>query len=123
VSQTFARIDQLSQFAGQTVTVRGWVTHLRSSGKVAFVVLRDGSPALQCVLVKKQMPDEDWARFAELTLEASVAVTGEVRADDRAPGGYELGVVSLQVIGASPLDYPIQPKEHGIDFLLDNRHL
>ena len=123
MSQTFARIDQLSQFAGQTVTVRGWVTHLRSSGKVAFIVLRDGSPALQCVLVKKQLSEEDWARFAELTLEASVAVTGEVRADDRAPGGYELGVSSLQIVGASPLDYPIQPKEHGIDFLLDNRHL
>jgi len=123
VSQPFSRIDQLSQFAGQSVTVRGWVTHLRSSGKVAFIVMRDGSGTLQCVLVKKQLPEEDWARFAELTLEASLAVTGEVRADDRAPGGYELGVTALTIVGASPLDYPIQPKEHGIDFLLDNRHL
>ncbi len=123
MSQPFSRIDQLSQFAGQSVTVRGWVTHLRSSGKVAFIVMRDGSGTLQCVLVKKQLPEEDWARFAELTLEASLAVTGEVRADDRAPGGYELGVTALTIVGASPLDYPIQPKEHGIDFLLDNRHL
>ena len=122
--QTFARIDQLSRFTGQTVTVRGWVSHLRSSGKVAFIVMRDGSATpLQCVLVKKQLPEADWARFAELTLEASLAVTGEVRADDRAPGGYEVGVSALDIIGASPLDYPIQPKEHGIDFLLDNRHL
>ncbi len=123
MSQPFARIDQLSQFADQSVTVRGWVTHLRSSGKVAFIVMRDGSGVLQCVLVKKQLPEEDWARFAELTLEASVAVTGDVRADDRAPGGFELGVTALTIVGASPLDYPIQPKEHGIDFLLDNRHL
>jgi len=124
VPQTFARIDQLSRFTGQTVTVRGWVSHLRSSGKVAFIVMRDGSATpLQCVLVKKQLPEADWARFAELTLEASLAVTGEVRADDRAPGGYEVGVSALDIIGASPLDYPIQPKEHGIDFLLDNRHL
>ena len=123
MSQPFSRIDQLSQFAGQSVTVRGWVTHLRSSGKVAFIVMRDGSGTLQCVLVKKQLPEEDWARFADLTLEASLAVTGEVRADDRAPGGYELGVTALTIVGASPLDYPIQPKEHGIDFLLDNRHL
>ncbi len=123
MSQPFARIDQLAQFAGQSVTVRGWVTHLRSSGKVAFIVMRDGSGVLQCVLVKKQLAEEDWARFAELTLEASVAVTGDVRADDRAPGGFELGVTALTIVGASPLDYPIQPKEHGIDFLLDNRHL
>ncbi|HEY5491149.1 MAG TPA: asparagine--tRNA ligase [Gemmatimonadaceae bacterium] len=123
MSQPFSRIDQLSQFVGQSVTVRGWVTHLRSSGKVAFIVMRDGSGTLQCVLVKKQLPEEDWARFADLTLEASLAVTGEVRADDRAPGGYELGVTALTIVGASPLDYPIQPKEHGIDFLLDNRHL
>ena len=123
MSHTYSRIDELSKFTGQTVTVRGWVTHLRSSGKVAFIVMRDGSGILQCVLVKKQLSEEDWARFAELTLETSVAVTGEVRADDRAPGGFELGVTSLAIVGASPLDYPIQPKEHGVDFLLDNRHL
>jgi asparaginyl-tRNA synthetase len=123
VSQTFARIGELSQHTGQVVTVRGWVTHLRSSGKVAFIVMRDGSGILQCVLVKKQMPEADWNRFGQLTLETSLAVTGEVRADDRAPGGHELGVAALDIVGASPLDYPIQPKEHGVDFLLDNRHL
>ena len=119
----FARISELQRFDGQTATVRGWVTHLRSSGKVAFVVVRDGSGILQCVLVKNAVPPETWSRFAELTQETSVAVTGAVRADARAPGGYELGVSELAILGASPPDYPIQPKEHGVDFLLDNRHL
>ena len=90
---------------------------------MAFLVLRDGTGLLQCVLVKSAVAQEVWDRFAQLTLETSVAVTGEVRADARAPGGYELGVTDLTIVGASPLSYPIQPKEHGIDFLLDHRHL
>jgi len=117
------RISGLSSEAGRVVTVRGWVTTVRSSGKVAFLVLRDGTGLLQCVLVKSAVAQDVWDRFAQLTLETSVAVTGEVRADARAPGGYELGVTDLAIIGASPLSYPIQPKEHGIDFLLDHRHL
>jgi asparaginyl-tRNA synthetase len=116
-----ARINELSNHAGAKVTVRGWVTHLRSSGKVAFVVMRDGTGILQTVLVKSAVAAETWERFGQLTQETSIAVTGEVRADARAPGGYELGITELEIIGASPLDYPIQPKEHGIDFLLDNR--
>ena len=119
---TSARISELASHAGQSVTVRGWVTHLRSSGKVAFVVLRDGTGLLQTVLVKNAVAPEVWERFSHLTQESCIAVTGEVRADARAPGGYEMGLNDLTVIGASPLDYPIQPKEHGIDFLLDNRH-
>ncbi len=117
-----ARINELGAHAGATVTVRGWVTHLRSSGKVAFIVLRDGTGILQTVLVKNQVPPEVWERFAELTQETCLAVTGEVKADARAPGGYELGLANVEIIGTSPLDYPIQPKEHGVDFLLDNRH-
>jgi len=113
----------LSSEAGRVVTVRGWVTTVRSSGKVAFLVLRDGTGILQCVVVKTAVSGEVWERFAQLTLETSVAVTGEVRPDARAPGGFELGVSDIEIIGASPLDYPIQPKEHGIDFLLDHRHL
>jgi asparaginyl-tRNA synthetase len=118
----FVSIGELKNFAGDVVTVRGWVTHVRSSGKVAFVVLRDGSGVLQSVVVKSAVTDETWERFATLTLETALAVTGEVRSDARAPGGFEMGVQELEVIGPSPLDYPIQPKEHGIDFLLDNRH-
>jgi asparaginyl-tRNA synthetase len=116
------RIAELSQHVGQTVTVRGWVTHVRSSGKVAFAVIRDGTGIMQSVFVKTQLPPDVWDRFKELTVETSVYVTGEVRAEPRAPGGFELGVVGLTIFGSSPPDYPIQPKEHGIDFLLDNRH-
>jgi asparaginyl-tRNA synthetase len=121
VTPPFARIADLHAHVGALVTVRGWVTHVRSSGKVAFVVMRDGSGILQGVLVKSQVPPETWERFGTLTLETSVALTGEVRVDARAPGGHELGVTDLAVVGGSPLDYPIQPKEHGIDFLLDHR--
>jgi len=117
------RIAELAGHVGQSVTVRGWVTHVRSSGKIAFAVIRDGTGTAQAVFVKSQVAPEVWERFAELTLETSVAVTGEVRAEPRSPGGYELGVTGLEIIGTSPTDYPIQPKEHGIDFLLDNRHL
>jgi asparaginyl-tRNA synthetase len=116
-------IDALSQHVGQTVTVRGWVAHLRSSGKIAFIVLRDGTGLLQAVLVQKQLPPEVWDMFPTLTQETCIALTGEVRADARAPGGHEITVSGLSVLGPSPLDYPIQPKEHGIDFLLDHRHL
>jgi asparaginyl-tRNA synthetase len=116
-------ISNLAQHVGSTATVRGWVSHLRSSGKIAFIVLRDGTGQLQSVLVKSQVAPEVWDLFPTLTQETSVSVTGEVRAETRAPGGYEMGVTGLEVLGASPIDYPIQPKEHGIDFLLDNRHL
>ena len=120
---SFVRIAELSAHVGQQVLVRAWVTHLRSSGKIAFAVLRDGTGICQSVLVKNQLSPEVWARFAELTTETSVQITGEVRAEARAPGGFEIGVTDLTIVGASPSDYPIQPKEHGIDYLLDNRHL
>jgi asparaginyl-tRNA synthetase len=116
------RIAELQDHVGQTVTIRGWVTHLRSSGKVAFAVLRDGTGVMQAVFVKTQLPPEVWERFKELTLETSVHVTGDVRAEPRAPGGFEMGVTGLTIFGPSPIDYPIQPKEHGVDFLLDHRH-
>ena len=103
--------------------MRGWVTHLRSSGKVAFIVMRDGTGTLQAVLVKNAVTPETWSRFAELTQETSISITGEVRMDARAPGGVEVGVSNLEILGSSPIDYPIQPKEHGVDFLMDHRHL
>ena len=121
-SAPFVRIAELSAHAGQPVVVRAWVTHVRSSGKIAFAVLRDGTGICQTVFVKNQLSAEVWERFAHLTTETSVAITGEARAEARAPGGFEIGVTDLEIIGASPIDYPIQPKEHGIDFLLDNRH-
>ncbi|MEP6766269.1 MAG: asparagine--tRNA ligase [Gemmatimonadaceae bacterium] len=122
MSQNSVLIADLHKHVGATVLVNGWVTHVRSSGKVAFVVLRDGSGILQAVIVKSQVSAEVWDRFAHLTTETTIAITGEVKADARQPGGHEMGVTDLVILGTSPTDYPIQPKEHGIDFLLDNRH-
>src|ERR1700756_4250713 len=107
----YARISELPSNSGQAVRIRGWVTHVRSSGKVAFAVIRDGTGVLQAVLVKSQLSPETWARFGELTTETSVSVTGEVKAEPRAPGGFEIGATELAIIGGSPIDYPIQPKE------------
>src|SRR5256714_1933842 len=118
----YSRISELPSHAGKTVRVRGWVTHVRSSGKVAFIVLRDGTGLLQAVVVKTSVSPETWTKFGQLTQETSIEVEGEVRPDARAPGGFELAVKELSIYGESPIDYPIQPKEHGIDFLLDNRH-
>ncbi len=106
----------------QTVTVRGWVTTSRSSGKIAFVVLRDGTGYLQCVVAKKEVSPETWDSFGAITQEASLAVTGRVRADERSPGGVELGVQGMAILGAS-VDFPISPKEHGTAFLFEHRHL
>ena len=120
-SAPFVRIAELPAHAGQPVVVRAWVTHVRSSGKIAFAVLRDGTGVCQTVFIKNQIPPAVWERFSHLTTETSVAVEGEARAEPRAPGGFEIGVTNLTIIGPSPIDYPIQPKEHGIDFLLDNQ--
>jgi asparaginyl-tRNA synthetase len=117
-----AEIRELGQHDGGVVTVRGWVQTTRGHGKVAFAVVRDGTGIVQCVIVKKEVSDEAWQLVQELTLESSVRIIGSVRADARAPGGYELGVQEITLIGRSD-DYPIQPKEHGVDFLLDHRHL
>ena len=121
-SAPFVRLAELPAHAGQQVLVRAWVTHVRSSGKIAFAVLRDGTGICQTVFVKNQLPPEVWEQFSHLTTETSVEIAGEARAEPRAPGGVEIGVTNLTIIGPSPNDYPIQPKEHGIDFLLDNRH-
>ena len=115
-------IKDLGQHVGETVTIRGWVETTRGHGKVAFAVLRDGTGVAQCVFVKKQVDEATWEIHGSLTQESVVAITGEVRADDRAPGGYEVGVERM-TLGALAQEYPIQPKEHGVDFLLDNRHL
>jgi asparaginyl-tRNA synthetase len=116
------RIEALADRVGQTVTVRGWVMTTRSSGKIAFVTLRDGTGYLQAVLSKKDVSEAAWEASGRLTQETSVAVTGVVRADARAPGGVELTVQDLAVLGAS-VDFPITPKEHGTAFLFEHRHL
>ena len=115
-------IKDLGQHVGARVTVQGWVETTRGHGKVAFAVLRDGTGIAQCVFVKEQVDDATWEIHGALTQESVVSITGEVRADARAPGGYELGVDSM-TLGSLAQEYPIQPKEHGVDFLLDHRHL
>ena len=119
---TSAYIGDLAGHVGGTVTVRGWVATSRKSGGIAFLVLRDGTGYLQVVLAKKEVPEPVWATFLSLTQETSVAVTGLVREDARAPGGYELTATGLEVLGPS-VDYPITPKEHGTRFLFEHRHL
>jgi asparaginyl-tRNA synthetase len=116
------QISGLRAHVGQTVTVRGWVVTTRSSGKIAFIVVRDGSGTVQGVLSKKEVPESTWAGFEALTQETSVALTGVVREEPRSPGGYELGLQNLEVLGSSQ-DYPITPKEHGTTFLFEHRHL
>src|SRR5256712_4222193 len=115
-------IEELPRLAGQPVTVRGWVATTRSSGKIAFVVLRDGSGYLQAVLSKKDLAPEVWDTFGKLTQETSIEVTGVVHPDARSPGGVELQTTDLAIIGPS-VDFPITPKEHGIAYLFEHRHL
>lgn len=116
------QISELRGHVGETVTLRGWVVTTRSSGKIAFLVLRDGTGTVQGVLSRKEVADTTWEAFGILTQEASVAMTGIVRDDPRSPGGFELSVTGLELSGTSP-DYPISPKEHGTSFLFEHRHL
>jgi asparaginyl-tRNA synthetase len=117
-------IDKAGEHAGKTVTIRGWLYNMRESGKLLFPIFRDGSGILQGVVSLKETPDA-FAALKGLPIESSLIVTGEIRAEVRAPGGYEMGVRAIEVIqrvsDANP--YPIQLKEHGVDFLLDRRHL
>jgi asparaginyl-tRNA synthetase len=115
-------IEDIGRHEGQTVTLKGWLYNKRSSGKLHFLLVRDGTATLQCVVFKKDVPAEQFALADHLPQESSLIVTGTVRKDDRAPLGYELGVSSLEVVHEAA-EYPITPKEHGVAFLLDHRHL
>ena len=116
------RIKELHEHVGDTVSLRAWVSQTRSSGKIAFVVLRDGTGYLQCVVPKNEVDEAVWEVARGLTQETSVFATGAIRADDRSPGGVEMGLTGLAVIGTST-DFPITPKEHGTTFLFEQRHL
>ncbi len=115
-------VEQIGEFVGETVTIRGWLYNKRSSGKIRFLQVRDGTGTIQAVVVKKEVSPIAFAASDTLTQESSLEVTGIVRADSRAPGGYELMVRNIEVIQVAE-DFPITPKEHGPAFLLDNRHL
>jgi len=119
---TNLRISELPARAGAAVTVSGWVATTRSSGKIGFIVLRDGSGYLQAVVGKRDVPAEVWERFEGLSQETCIRVEGTVRVDARAPGGVELSLSDLAVLGPST-DFPITPKEHGTAFLMEHRHL
>jgi len=119
---TLAYIEDIARHEGQRVIIRGWLHARRSSGRIHFLTVRDGSGFIQGVMSKAAV-DEDTFRTADhLTQETSIIVSGAVRADARAPGGFEIDLATLEVVGPSA-DYPITPKEHGVDFLMDRRHL
>lgn len=116
-------LSDVANHDGQTVLVRGWLTNRRSKGKIHFLSLRDGTGFIQATVFKGALPDEQFEQADHLPQEAAVEIVGQVRADARAPGGFELSVSGLQVISLPSSEYPITPKEHGIDFLMDHRHL
>ena len=122
MSSRSTRIDALPGKAGQEVRLEGWLFNRRSSGKLEFLQVRDGSGVVQCVASKADLPEDVFARCASVTQESAIAVTGTVREDKRAPSGVELTLTGLEVIAPSH-EYPITPKEHGTPFLLDHRHL
>ena len=117
------RIVDLAPHEGQEVTLKGWIYNKRSSGKIHFLQIRDGSGFIQGVMERTAVPEETFQAAKGLWIEASVEVRGTVRRDERAPSGFELSVSDLVVVSNPVEEYPITKKEHGIDFLLDNRHL
>ena len=115
-------IEDLQHHVGEEVKISGWIYNKRSSGKIHFVVVRDGTGILQCVMVKGMISEEAFNSFDTLTQESSLNVAGKIKKDDRAPGGYEMELSNIEIIQIAK-DYPITPKEHGVDFLMDIRHL
>jgi asparaginyl-tRNA synthetase len=115
-------IEKIGDHVGETITIKGWLHNRRSSGKIHFLVVRDGTGFLQVVMGRNDVPEEIFKAADHLSQESAVIVTGTVREDKRAKGGYELTASALEIVAPS-VDYPITPKEHGVDYLLDRRHL
>ncbi len=115
-------IEDLHNHVGEEVTLQGWLYNKRSSGKIKFPILRDGTGIVQGVVLKNQVSEEVFNSVDKLTQESSFVMKGKVRKEDRAPGGYELDVTDVQIISLAQ-EYPITPKEHGVEFLMDRRHL
>jgi asparaginyl-tRNA synthetase len=120
---TITTVALVGQHQNQLVTLRGWLYNRRSSGKVMFLMLRDGTGVIQCVATRSSLGEELFRKLDSLNQESSLTVTGTVTKDGRAPGGYEIQVSSVNVVAEAYPDYPIALKEHGPDFLLDHRHL
>src|ERR1700674_2530171 len=121
---TTITIEKAGKYDGQEVTLKGWLYNLRESGKLLFPIFRDGTGIIQGVCALKENPEE-FESLKGLTQESSVVVTGKIRAEKRATGGYEIGVTKIQILQkvSESTPFPIQLKEHGVDFLLDHRHL
>jgi asparaginyl-tRNA synthetase len=117
-----AYIEDIAKHEGQPVTIKGWLANRRSSGKIHFLQIRDGSGFIQGVMSKAAVGEDVFKQTDHLSQETAIVVQGTARADQRAPGGYEIDVTSLEVVGSAQ-DYPITPKEHGVDYLMDRRHL
>ena len=115
-------IEDIAKHEGQPVRLRGWLHGRRSSGKIHFLTMRDGTGFIQCVMSKKAVGDETFAKADHLSQESAIIVDGTARADSRAPGGYEVDASALEIVSEAK-DYPITPKEHGVDYLMDRRHL
>ncbi|MGC8489138.1 MAG: amino acid--tRNA ligase-related protein, partial [Clostridia bacterium] len=116
------RVQDLADYVDQDVTVLGWVVHHRSSGRIQFLTIRDGTGEVQAVLRADSVSAEAWDAARTLAQEASVSIAGRVRADPRAPEGVELQVQDVRLVGGAH-EYPLTPKEHGTDYLMDHRHL
>jgi asparaginyl-tRNA synthetase len=115
-------IEDLSKYTGQEVEIKGWLYNKRSSGKIRFIIVRDGTGLVQCVIVKNNVSEDVFNSFDQLSQESSLVVKGKVRKEDRAPGGYEIDLNDIKIINIAK-EYPITPKEHGVEFLADIRHL
>ncbi|HEV8231619.1 MAG TPA: amino acid--tRNA ligase-related protein, partial [Thermoanaerobaculia bacterium] len=122
MDQDATSISHIGEKKGAEATVRGWLYNRRSSGKIQFLIVRDGTGYLQTVVAKSEASAETWVEAERATQECSLEVRGKVREDPRAPGGYEMSASAVRILGPSD-NYPISPKEHGVDFLMSLRHL
>jgi asparaginyl-tRNA synthetase len=122
LKMSFTYIEDIGKQVGEEVLIKGWLYNKRSSGKIHFLLIRDGTGIIQCVMTKDSVSEKIFDTYEQLTQESSLEVRGEVREDKRAPGGYELELKDVRIIQIAQ-DYPISPKEHGTAFLMDHRHL
>ena len=114
-------INELGNYKDKEIALHGWVYSLRSSGKIRFLLLRDGTGICQCVFLAANCGQANFDKFQELTQESTIKVTGIVKEDKRSPGDFELSITKLDILSITK-DYPITPKEHGVEFLMDHRH-
>ncbi|WP_287370079.1 OB-fold nucleic acid binding domain-containing protein, partial [Oceanithermus sp.] len=118
-----AYIEEIARYEGQEVRLAGWLVNRRSKGKLHFLIVRDGTGFLQATVFRGNVDEAAFVRADHLRQETALEVWGRVKADARAPGGYEIEVLGLEVLSEPEGEYPITPKEHGIEFLMDHRHL